>query len=303
MYVVSPLVWEVEGWGEGIIPISFQNERRKGEIIFRGKYVNDNVLLAKDLISTGLKIAYCDSICAKNPVCVAECTASFIEDESKRKYHHCGVMDVNGEEIYRLESLSEGECNNTKIWTKTDGSGNYIGCLAYREINADDKEECKNNNGEWMEESGESVCIRKYEIGDITNEEICKSLKTEAFYKVFGKYERTNYDNITIYIVGEEAKNYTNLTCGEGEQDVVTCKEFSPDYDKVELIWTNNELDLKPNEKKFVYSGVKVSLKGWPGDLLNYPLDLNFGIKADATYRVEMERSDNLQIKNLHYTD
>jgi len=123
-------------------------------------------------------------------------------------------------------------------------------------------------------------------------------LKTEIFYRMYGKYERSNYDQITVYVVGEEAKNYINLSCDKNAQNIVMCTNYG--NDKVKLTWLNNDLDLNSGDVKLVYSGVKISLAGWPN---KNRLKLNFGIKANATYRVEIERTDRLQIDNPHYTD
>ena len=291
MYTFVPLIFEGagEGYKEALIPISFQNERRRGKIIFRGKYVKDNVLLAKGVIgATG----YCTIVCLGNPACLSECTASYMQD--KIEYNHCEVVSdkENEADTFTLGSFNEEECNEAKIKALTNEKEEYIGCEIYVEIETNDETDCTKKGGSWKED----IC-KKIEKIDVESKELCERLNTKIIYKVFGNYKRSNYDKITIYLVGDIGE-YVNLECGEDSEDeIVIC---NPGTDKLELIWVNNELDLKPNEKKFVYSGVKVKLTNkFPSDAINF----NFGIKADTTYRVEMETTDNLQIKNRDYTN
>ena len=297
MYTFIPFIWEGAegGFREGIIPVSLKNERKRGKIIFRGKYVHDNKLLAKDMISTGLKETYCNLVC-ETPACIAECVYSFMEEKNRRKYDHCAIVDSNGKEVDRLKDLNENECENTKIWANSSINGTYTGCFVYRKIDAKSQETCKEKGGKW--DNTENVCVKLDKIEDIASEDLCKSLKTEIFYRVYGKYERSNYDQITVYVVGEEAKNYINLSCDKNAQNIVMCTNYG--NDKVKLTWLNDDVDLNSGDVKLVYSGVKISLAGWPN---KNRLKLNFGIKANATYRVEIERTNRLQIDNPHYTD
>ncbi|MCD6274462.1 MAG: tripartite tricarboxylate transporter TctB family protein [Candidatus Aenigmarchaeota archaeon] len=296
MYTFVPFIWEgAEGsFREGIISVSLKNERKRGKIIFRGKYVHDSKLLAKDMISTALKETYCNLVC-ETPACIAECVYSFME-EKNRKYDHCAIVDSNGKELDKLKDLNENECENTKIWVNSSIDGTYTGCFVYRKIDAKSQEKCKEKGGKW--DNTENVCVKLDKIEDIVSEDLCKSLKTEIFYRVYGKYERSNYDQITVYVVGEEAKNYINLSCDKNAQNIVMCTNYGED--KVKLTWLNDDLDLNSGDVKLVYSGIKISLAKWPN---KNRLKLNFGIKANATYRVEMERTDRLQIDNPHYTD
>jgi len=124
---------------------------------------------------------------------------------------------------------------------------------------AKSQEKCKEKGGKW--DNTENVCVKLDKIEDIVSEDLCKSLKTEIFYRVYGKYERSNYDQITVYVVGEEAKNYINLSCDKNAQNIVMCTNYGED--KVKLTWLNDDLDLNSGDVKLVYSGIKISLDFW----------------------------------------
>lgn len=365
MYTFSPLIWENvgESFRQGIIPLSFKNERIGGSISFRGEYISNSVVLPESEINT---LGWCEATCSEkmkgDAFCETDCISSF--EEEKKTYHHCAVM-LNGKEIYVLEGLKEDECKNTEIknlgsdasknWclaettieTSSGGgaetsseaapycngfSGSYtyqnslfgevtVDCSTCKFISLEGtcdcgpvgttgvesefiskqvlSEKCEYSAPETSEESDskETETDRKtFEVGEGIP---CDALTTESAYRVYGKYARDRYDTIKIYIVGDDVAGKVNLGCGDSSKDdLVKCTGGG---NSVELSWINNDVSLGPGETKFIYSGVTVSLGSgsWPNA---DGIDFNFGIKSDATYRVEMSSSESLRINNPHYT-
>ncbi len=230
MYTFVPLIWKGAGAGfkEGIIPISFKNERRGGKVTFRGKYEYNWF--------TGTLKSIEEELVGWTPL-------------GDYKYQYC--------------------VNKTNISQKLD--------------------EC--------EKDGEEKNII------INNESTCVECKGEPIYRKYGKKDRseTEYDKIAIKPVGD-VRDYIKLSCNkksseEGKIGSCTCAN---NLCEIKYVGEKSDLEIKPNNEELLYGGLTVSLTGWPDE---DTLDLNFGIKADATYRVEMEKKDNLKIKTPHYTD
>ncbi|RLJ02783.1 MAG: hypothetical protein DRP10_00185 [Candidatus Aenigmatarchaeota archaeon] len=233
MYTFLPLIWEGagEGFREGIIPISLKNERRKGTIVFRGKY-----------------------------------------------------------EYKWFEGTLESIKNEMQDWTPL-GDYKYQYCV--NKTNTSQKlDKCE------KEEEGKNITI------NINNESACVECGGEPIYRRKGKRERngTEYDKIIIKPIGDVG-NYIELSCNKklSEEGKISSCSCVNNVCEIKYAGEKNDLKIKPGDDELLYTGLTLSLK--KGLWKKEDPKLTFGIKAHATYRVEMEKSESLQIKNPHYTD
>jgi len=292
MYTFLPLIWEGagEGFREGIIPISLKNERRKGTIVFRGKYE----------FKTFSIIDFVNVIAP--PVWLVkkgiEKTDDLINEGwnwKNERYDMC-VVSTTGKEI---KDVKEDICVKLKGSPKLD-NGNYTGiCKMETEIKLEENESCKDKGGKLSE----NRCIVSKEI-EISNKEDCENAKGEPIYKIRAKRIRKEgeYDKITIKPVGDVG-NYIELSCNKklSEEGKISSCSCVNNVCEIKYAGEKNDLKIKPDDDELLYTGLTLSLK--KGLWKKEDPKLTFGIKAHATYRVEMEKSESLQIKNPHYTD
>ena len=232
MYTFLPLIWKGagEGFRECIIPISLKNERRKGTIVFRGKY-----------------------------------------------------------EYKWFEGALESIKNEIRDWTPL-GDYEYQYCVnktnTSQELNKCEKEE-----------EGKNITI------NINNESSCVECGGEPIYRIRGKRDRNEieYDKIIIKPVGDVGK-YIRLSCNKklSDEDKISSCICVNNICEIKYAGEKNDLKIEPGDKELLYTGLTLSLEKvpWPKKDLKF----TFGIKSHATYMVEMEKSENLQIKNPHYT-
>ncbi len=304
MYTFIPLIWEGagDGYKEAIIPISFQNERQKDEISLRGETVHYTVYLSDE----DEKSIWCKKVCSelKELECMVDCLASYTKEESKP--HHCeAVYEESSTTGEILKGVSTDICGSYRGVPKYNSDG-YITCTMREEIDATDEADCKTkDNFDIIKHQDGSYWFcanandKKIDIG-FTEESDCKSARGVIIFQVEGNYKRAISDKISLSLVGEQAKDYIKLSCDESvevsEDDIVKCE--SGENGEINLIWLNNKLTLKQKEKKFVYSGVKITLTGFPDDATKF----NFGVKSDANYRVTITRTSTFKVNNPYYT-
>jgi len=304
MFTFSPLIWEGagDGYREAIIPISFQNEMQKDEINLRGETVHHMVYMDNDYE----KSTWCKKVCSelKELDCMADCLASYTKEISKA--HHCeAVYEEYSRTGEVLKGVATDICGSYRGVPKYN-SGGYTTCIMREDIHATDEPDCKNRTNSNIikhQDGSYWFCAnandKKIDI-KFSEEEYCKLARGVIIFQVGGNYKRATSDMISLSIIGEQAKDYLELSCDESvevsEDDVVKCE--SGDDGKVNLIWLNNKLTLKHGEKKFVYSGVKITLTGFPDDVTKF----NFGVKSDANYRVTITRANTFKVNNPYYT-
>jgi len=340
MYTFIPLIWEgaTESYKKVLIPVSFKNERRDGKITYRGKLVHNTVYLKEG----ENEIEWCNRTCKEilEPGCneknINDCKDDVkIVDLNESTYSYCALVSEN--RFISLSGLNPTDCNNT-FTSRPINDENSQDCIAYKALpKVSDKSECGDNNRIWCNRScinairnnytskslsvpsvlsnADELClviVTEVESSDLND---CLSLNSTKFYRIYGNYSRNKFDVISIYVVGKLVQKSVELKCGDAESEVVVCcddnakvvnKECdsSKNYNDltVDLVWRENALELDPGEKKFVYSGVYLSLKqgDWPSE---FGKSFNFGIKADATYKVEIDKSEYIRINNPHYTE
>ena len=307
MHTFSPLIWEEESFREAMIPISFKNERVEGSLKFRGINKTNTV----ELESGWSNEDWCKETCEKISEdvleynCIEDCLNSItIMNET---YHYCKLKPDNK----KINGVNETFCRNSIVgYTEDPDTHDYAGCWA-GEDNSLGETSCKNAEDGiplyrisegyigCLNSSNKVIKIKKY-LRNV-DKDACMDKSLTPVYKVEGGYSRSCVDNITIYIVGNDGKTYVDLTCGEGsEDDLVSCSPVTGKEDTVVLRWKTGGISLNPGESKPVYSGVKLILKDFP-DNANIK-EINFGVKADATYRLGIVQNKGLTIYNLHYT-
>jgi hypothetical protein len=315
MGTVVPLIWKDADvtFKEGDIRINFINERKRGNTTFRGKYVRKYTILSGTEIQKNILKA-CDSIYENDPS--TTCYNTFKENESERKYDHCSVKE--GQDELKKLDFSEEECSKAQIVAKKDEDENFEGCYVRitieinESVGEEKSKECEDKGGTWNDD--ETLCIKIEKKLDANDEGECNSSIIETYYQVLGTYKRSEFDTITLYVVGDDAKKYVNISCNdESTTDIVICCDKNTDSedcligtkeavtaseeDKVVLIWKENEINLKPGEERPVYN-VKLKLVSFPTNFDYF----YFSVKADATYRVSMADKQGLSIYNPHYT-
>ena len=309
MFTFVPLIWKLtedgsedsdNGYKEAIIPISFQNERQRDKISLRGKTVHYTAYI---LNGTG---KWCEKVCSEmnEPNCTEDCSNTYHEEESE--YYRCKVN--NTDEMMRGVP-NDTICKNL-VGVPKYVAGKYKSCVMGEKNDITDKEECIENNGTPIPSNKDNediyTCVvdkTKKEIETI-DESKCNGSKGIPIYKVKGTYSRTIYDKISLSIVGEQAKGFVELKCDNSTKslgdDLVKCE--SGDNGEINLIWLNDNLEFKSGDKKLVYSGIIVSLKDgveWPEEKTK----MNFGVRANATYKVTVTRTNTFKVNNPHYTD
>ncbi|MCK4729808.1 MAG: hypothetical protein KAT28_00670 [Candidatus Aenigmarchaeota archaeon] len=302
MYTFIPLIWEGagDGYREAIIPISFQNERKKDKISLRGETVHYIAYMADEDETS----SWCKKVCSElNELeCMVDCLASYVKEESKS--HHCEAVYEDSMTGEILKGVSTDICGSYKGVPKYNSKGEYTICTMREELEASDEEDCNDKNGDIIKQDNNywfcaNANDKKIDI-EFSEELNCKLAKGVIIHKVEGNYKRAISDKISLSIIGDQAKDYIHLSCDESvelsEDDIVKCE--SGENGEINLIWLNNKLTLKNREKKFVYSGVKITLTGFPDDATKF----NFGVKSDATYRVTITRTNTFKVNNPYYT-
>ncbi len=298
MLTFGPLIWSEESFQDSNIQVGFKNERVNGDVIFRGE--SEKAIVIMNEIWN--KEKWCEEFCkgVLEPGCNEENTSGCTNDVEKVKsiYSYCEITPI-GETINKEEEF----CNKAVVGFTKKEDGTYSDCKAGEPIDVSNETECnESENGTPIYNSvGYEACLNKstdLEI-DVDGQAQCNESSANSMYEVKGKY--TGYpDKITIYIVGEKGKEFVDLACGEDESEFVDCSDIDEE-DKVELKRKKGRYELGSGEKQFLYSGVELSLTGFPTNL-NIK-EINFGVKSDATYRVKMIESKELTIHNPHYFD
>ncbi len=304
MFTFIPLIWKliedgeegsVEGYREAIIPISFQNERQKDKIGLRGENLYYTVYMDNDHEAS----VWCNEVCSEvnEPECMTDCLASYSKEDSKP--HHCEEY-ATGE---LLKGVPIDTCGSYR-GAPSYNSEEYVSCTMREEIAASGEDDCKNKTGTAITNQDGSYWFcansKDKKISIKFSEELdCKLARGVVIYEVEGNYKRGSGDKITLSIVGEQAKEFVELRCDDSievsEDDVVRCDEVDGE---INLVWLNNDLELKKGEKRFVYSGVIISLNDWPEESTK----MNFGVKSHATYRVTITKTNTFKVNNPYYT-
>ncbi|MGC9310526.1 MAG: hypothetical protein ACP5E4_02255 [Candidatus Aenigmatarchaeota archaeon] len=216
-----------------------------------------------------------------------------------------------GETAYELaeDVLAESPVD-FENWEWTGRDEHYDFCVnktdPTQELEASDAEECVKKYLGCVDSSGN--------LDDSISEADCDSSggekryqEGEPVYKARAKKVRPEgaYDEITVFIVGEDNAEFVNLSCQGNSSGVsgiggCVCKEEGESHVcKIRYVGPKGDLEISKGDRTEILYPLQVNVTGFPGQ--SAVNSFTFDLHANATYSFEYSMAQDLTVMNPHY--